>query len=65
MDGRASHHGALGGDGGVSPPVCATALSLLAMWGLISATPRGQMWTSAVMLPHGRNGLRARRRAGV
>src|SRR5712691_4519267 len=43
--------------------MCATGLSLIAMWCLIGATPRGQPWTSAVTLPQGRNGLSARRMA--
>jgi len=34
-------------------------LSLIARGRLIGATPRGQPWTSAVTLPHRRNGLRA------
>src|SRR6266446_5384137 len=33
------------------------------MWRLIGATPRGQPWTPAVTLPHGRDGLSARRMA--
>ena len=49
--------------GVVSPPVCATGVSLIARGCLIGATPRGQPWTSAVTLPHGRNGLSARRMA--
>ena len=62
--GRASHHEELCGDWVVSPPVCATGLSLLRdRRGLIGATPRGQPWTPAVMLPQGRNGLSARRMA--
>ena len=40
-----------------------TELSLIAMWCLIGATPRGQPWTPAVTLPHGCDGLRARRMA--
>jgi hypothetical protein len=60
-DGQAAHRVVLGGDGGVSPPVCATGLSLIARGCLIGATPRGQPWTSAVRLPQGRNGLSARR----
>jgi hypothetical protein len=44
-------------------PYVATGVSLLAVWCLIGATPRGQPWTSAVTLPHGRNGLSARRMA--
>src|SRR6266851_9686082 len=47
----------------VAPPVCTPGLSLLARGCLIDATPRGQPWTSAVTLPHGRNGLSARRMA--
>jgi hypothetical protein len=43
---------------------CATpGLSLIAVWCLIGATPRGQPWTPAVTLPHGRGGLSARRMA--
>jgi len=33
----------LGGAGGVAPPVCATGVSLLAVWCLIGATPLGQL----------------------
>ena len=49
--------------GFVSPPVCLTGLSLIAIGCLIGATPRGQPWTLALMLSHGRGGLRARRMA--
>ena len=35
----------------VSPPVCGPGMSLLAVWCLIGATPRGQPWTPAVTLP--------------
>src|SRR5215475_9277272 len=43
---------------------CATTeLSLIALWCLSGATPRGQPWTPAVTLPHGRDGLSARRMA--
>src|SRR6266702_3013231 len=52
-----------GGEKVVSSPVCATGLSLIAIGGLIGATPRGQPWTSAVTLPYGRSGLSARRMA--
>src|SRR5438093_11271269 len=38
-------------------------MSLLAVWCLIGATPRGQPWTPAVTLPQGRDGLSARRMA--
>src|SRR5262249_40597187 len=44
-------------------PCVATGVSLLAVWCLIGATPRGQPWTSAVTLPQGRNELSARWRA--
>lgn len=44
-------------------PCVATGVSLLAVWCLSGATPRGQPWTSAVTLPPGRNGLSARRMA--
>ena len=40
-DGRASHPVAWWGDGGVSPPVCATGLSLSARGCLSGATSRG------------------------
>jgi len=46
-------------------PCAATGVSLLAEWYLIGATPRGQPWTSAVTLSHGRNGLSTRRMAVV
>ena len=38
-------------------------MSLLAVWCLIGATPRGQPWTPAVTLPPGGDGLSARRMA--
>jgi hypothetical protein len=41
----------------------AIGVSLLAVGGRSGATPRGQPWTSAVMLPHGCNGLSVRRMA--
>ena len=63
IDERAAQHVALRGDGVVSPPVCATGLSQIAIGGLLGATPRGQPWTSAVPLQPGRNGLGARRMA--
>ena len=44
-------------------PCAATGVSLLAVWCLIGATPRGQPWTPAVTLPHGCDGLSARRMA--
>jgi hypothetical protein len=42
-------------------PCATTELSLSAVCCLIGATPRGQPWTPAVTLPHGRDGLSARR----
>src|SRR5262245_11062052 len=44
-------------------PYAATGVSLLAVWCLSGAPPRGQPWTSAVTLPQGRNGLSAWRMA--
>ena len=41
----------------------ATGVSLSAVWCLSGAIPRGQLWTSAVTLPQGRNGLSAWRMA--
>ena len=61
--GRASHHEELCGDWVVSPPVWTTGLSLIAVRGLIGATPWGQPWAPAVTLPHRRDGLRARQMA--
>ena len=40
-----------------------TGLSLIALGCLSGATPRGQPWTPTVTLPHGRDGLSARRMA--
>ncbi len=41
---------------------CATTwLSLIAVWCLLGETHRGQPWTPAVTLPHGRDGLRVLR----
>ena len=44
-------------------PCAITELSLIAMWCLIGATPRGQPWTPAVTLPHGCDVLSERRMA--
>src|SRR5438093_4930048 len=44
-------------------PCATTELSLITMWCLIGATPRGQPWTPAVTRPPGCDGLRARRMA--
>ncbi len=41
-------------------PCAPTGLALIAVWCLIGATPRGQPWTPAVTLPHGRDRLFAR-----
>src|SRR5262249_2386553 len=62
-DGWAAPPVAWCGDGVVASPVCATGVSLLARGCLSGATPRGEPWTSAVTLPHGRSGLNARRMA--
>jgi hypothetical protein len=40
-----------------------TGLSLIALGCLSGATPWGQPWTPAATLPHGRDGLNARRMA--
>ena len=61
--GRASHHEAWEALGSFLRPCAATGVSLLAVWCLIGATPRGQSWTPAVTLPQGRDGLSARRMA--
>ena len=50
-------------DWGVSSPMDATEVSLIARGCLSGATPRGQPWTSAVLLPQERNGRNARRMA--
>ena len=44
-------------------PCAPTGLSLGVVWWLTGAPPRGQPWTPAVTLSHGRNGLSARRMA--
>jgi hypothetical protein len=41
-------------------PCATTGLSLLAVWCVIGAAPRGQPWTPAVTLLHVRDGLRVR-----
>jgi len=41
-------------------PCATTWLSLLAVWGLLGATPRGQPGTPAVTQPHVRDGLHVR-----
>jgi hypothetical protein len=44
-------------------PCAATGVSLLAVWCLSGATPRGSPWTPTVTLPQGCDGLSARRMA--
>jgi hypothetical protein len=44
-------------------PCATTGLSLITVWCLLGAPPRGQPWTPAVTLPQGRDGLSARRMA--
>ena len=61
--GRVSPHEACEARESFLLPCVATGVSLRAVWCLLGATPRGQPWTSAVTLPQGRHGLRARRRA--
>ena len=60
---RAAHHAACEALGLVLRPCAATGVSLLAVWCLLGATPRGQPWTPTVTLPQGRNGLSAWRMA--
>jgi hypothetical protein len=61
--GRASHHEECEAIGSFLPLCAATGVSLLAVWCLSGATPRGQPWTPAVTLPQGCDGLSARRMA--
>ena len=63
VGGRASQHEEFEVLGSLLLPYAATGVSMLAVWCLIGATPRGQPWTPAVTLPHGCNGLSARRMA--
>jgi len=65
IGGRAAHHKECEALGLFLLPCAATGVSLLTEWYLIGATPRGQPWTSAVTLSHGRNGLSTRRMAVV
>ena len=60
---QASHHEESEAIGLFLLPYAATGVSLLTVGCLIGATPHGQPWTSAVTLPHGCNGLSARRMA--
>jgi hypothetical protein len=61
--GRASHHEACEAIGAFLLLCAATGVSLLAVWCLSGATPRGQPWTPAVTLPPRCNELSARRMA--
>ena len=63
ISGRASHYEECEAMESLLLPCVATGVSLLAVWCLIGATPRGQPWTSAGTLPPGRNGLIAWRMA--
>jgi hypothetical protein len=63
IGGRAPQHEACAAMRSFLLPCTATGVSLLAVWCLSGATPRGQPWTSAATFPQGRNGLSARRRA--
>ena len=63
LGGRAPHHEECEAIGSFLLPCAATGVSLLAVWCLIGATPRGQPWTPTVTLPQGCNGLSARRMA--
>jgi hypothetical protein len=61
--GWVSHHEEFEAIGSFLIPCAATGVSLLAVWWLIGAPPRGQPWTPAVTLPHGCDGLSARQMA--
>jgi len=63
IGGRAAQHEEFAAIGSLLLPCAATRVSLLAVRCLSGATPWGQPWTPAVTLPHGRDGLRARRMA--
>jgi len=59
--GRAPPHEKWEALGAFLHPCAATGVSLLAVWDLSGATPRGQPWMPTVTLPQGCDGLRARR----
>jgi len=59
--GRASHHEKCEAVRSFLLPCAATGVSLLAVWCLSGATPRGPPWTPALTLAHGCDGLSARR----
>ena len=56
---RASQHKECEALGAFLLPCAVTRVSLLAVWCLLGATPRGQPWTPTVTLPQGRNRLSA------
>jgi hypothetical protein len=58
---RASHHEEFEAIRSFLLPCAATGVSLLAVWCLIGATPRGRPWTPAVTPSQGCDGLRAQR----
>jgi len=63
IGGRASHHEEFEAIGAFLLLCAATGVSLLAVWCPSGATPQGQPWTPAVILPHRCDGLSARRKA--
>jgi hypothetical protein len=63
MVGRAAHHEECEAMRPFLLSGAATGVPLLAVGCLIGPTPRGQPWTPAVTLPHGCDGLSARRMA--
>ena len=60
---QASQHEEFEALGSFLLPCAVTRVSLLAVWCLLGATPRGQPWTPTATLPQGRNGLSAWRMA--
>src|SRR5215470_8548479 len=56
IGGRTSHRTDFEAIGAFLLPCAATGVSLLAVWLRIGATPRGQLWTPAVTLPHDATG---------
>jgi hypothetical protein len=59
IGGQAPHHEALDAMRSLLLPCAATAVSLLAVWGLSGATARGPSWTPAVTRAHGCDRLSA------
>src|SRR5215510_10925339 len=64
-DGRAPHREEYETLGVLLLPCAGTRVSLLAVWCLSGATPRGQPWTPPLTIPHRCNGPSARRMAVV